>query len=371
MTTVERYDEQGEPIFALEGGSLKQLWKHLAIINEINTNEGVEAVTEKFDYNEFYKRLYLSRAELDVTNSIIQLLLGEADDNNINLSCVQHENETNFANNEKVGMSSTQSVYLYKHSLIKEVSKDLRMNAESLAKNRREEHEVTSKLLLKLREKYRWNLVRISNSEQIQVHIDYQVMIPIIGIDFSPLTLFKDQSSREQYNYKLHHQIGCESIALVVRSKSGLGLLFQQKMNSRQLTISACVKNLKTGAESKAILFKPFPYEIVKYFGENLSDWHSHLMDARDRELCLNIMKLISIEAALIPKDHVDYNLKNLNIYLNDEISFSINFTDSFQDDNVSTLPSELYNLLLKEYIINHGNSVNCRSIRSEILENY
>ena len=131
------------------------------------------------------------------------------------------------------------------------------------------------------------------------------------------------------------------------------------------------MKNLKTGAESKAILFKPFPYEIVKYFGENLSDWHSHLMDARDRELCLNIMKLISIEAALIPKDHVDYNLKNLNICLNDEISFSINFTDSFQDDNVSTLPSELYNLLLKEYIINHGNSVNWRSIRSEILENY
>ena len=131
------------------------------------------------------------------------------------------------------------------------------------------------------------------------------------------------------------------------------------------------MKNLKTGHEFKAILFKPFSYEIVKYFGENLSDWHSHLMDARDRELCLNIMKLISIEAALIPKDHVDYNLKNLNICLNDEISFSINFTDSFQDDNVSTLPSELYNLLLKEYIINHGNSVNWRSIRSEILENY
>lgn len=371
MTTVERYDEQGEPIYAIEGGPLKHLWKNLAIINEVDLKKKETPTEINFDYNEFFKRLYLSRAELDVTNSILQLLLGETDGGDINISCVHHENEITRRDNEKSStISSAQHIYLLKNSLLAEVSKDLKLNAESLAKDRKEEHEIISEILLKLRENYRWNLVRISNSEQIQVLLDYKEMSPIIGIDFSPLSLFKDQSSREQHNYKHHYQIGSESLAIVVRHKSGnLALLFQQKLNYRKLAASVCLKNLKTGKESRTILFKPASQDLLKYSIDNLSGWNSQLLDARDRTTCLNIMKLLANEASVIPNDHVDFDPKNLRISLNDEILFTINFTESSVVEEIDAVSAfDTYNVLLKEYISSSGSNANWCSLRLKIL---
>lgn len=371
MTTVERYDDQGEPIYAIEGGPLKHLWKNLAIINEIDLKEGDSSAGVKFDYNEFFKRLYLSRAELDVTNSILQLLLGETEGSDINISCVHHDNEIS-GNIGKSTMSSAQHIYLLKNSLLAEVSKDLKLNAESLTKDRKEEHEIISGILLKLRENYRWNLVRISSSEQIQVHIDYQEMSPIIGIDFSPLSLFKDQSSREQHNYKHHHQIGSESLAIVVRHKSGdLVLLFQQKLNYRKLTASIYFKNLKTCKESRVILFKPACEDFVKYYVDNLSEWNSHLLDARDRSICLNIMKLLANEASIIPNDHVNFDPKSLSICLKDEMIFTISFTEISEEEIYSVTASNTYIALLKEYLSSSGSNVSWSTLRLKLLNSF
>lgn len=369
MSTIERYDEQGEPVHEIEGGPLKHLWKNLSIINEVDLEKGDSSKEIKFDHNEFFKRLYLSRAELDVTNSILQLLLGETNGGDIKISCVHHDNEIIENASDKSSISSAQHIYLLKSSLLSEVSKDLKLNAEAMAKDRKEEHKIITEILLKLRENYRWNLVRVSNSEQIQVHLDYQELSPIIGIDFNPLSLFKDQSSREQYNYKHHHQIGSESLAIVVRHKSGdLVLLFQQKPNYRKLTASACVKNLKSGKESRVVLFKSATEDIIKYYADNLGEWNLQLLDARDRTICLNIMKLLANEASAIPNDHVDFDYKSLYICVNDSIELTIKFTESLADEVDSVAAFDAYNSLLKDYLSNSGSNVNWSTFRLQLL---
>ena len=196
--SIVRYGENGEIIYAPEGGPLKNLWKYMAVINNDTSNE--ESVKEiPFDYNEFFKRLYLSRAELDVTNSVLQLLLGEGD-RNISLEAIHHDN----VDESKENISSATSLRLTTE-FVKEISRDLRRSSEALGNNRREEHEIISSVLLALREKFRWNLVRISSVDQVQVTLDYQEATPIIGVDYSPLVLFKSPSSREQqYNYNFN-----------------------------------------------------------------------------------------------------------------------------------------------------------------------
>ena len=369
MTSVERYNEQGEPIYSIEGGPLKNLWKKMAIINQISLKNSNSIVNEKFDYNEFFKRLYLSRAELDVTNSVLQLLLGENDGDNINLSCLHYDNKTKNFNGDKSAMSSVRSVYNIKFSLINEVSADLRKSVESLLLNRKEEHVIISDILLKLREIYRWSLVRISSPEQIQVQLDYQEMVPTIGIDFNPLSIFKDQTGREQHNYKPHHQIDSENLALAVRNKLGdLSLLFQQKINYRMLSISAGLKNCKTGNESRVILYRPAPDDTIKYCNNNLSEWNNNLADARDRAICLNIMKLLANEASSISKDQVDFDPKNLSIRLSEGILFTINFMEKCPNESHSTVAYETYYSLLHEYLCNSGKSVNWELIRVKIL---
>ena len=82
---------------------------------------------------------------------------------------------------------------------------------------------------------------------------------------------FKNQSNREQYNYKNHHQIGSsDSLGTLLRNKSGdLGLLFQQKQDHRQMTSFRKCKEPKTGKVDSFILSNHFQNEIVKYSVKN------------------------------------------------------------------------------------------------------
>lgn len=382
--SIERYGENGEIIYAAEAGPLKNLWKYMAIINE--KEEAVERVVERstFDYNEFFKRLYLSRAELDVTNSVLQLLLKEGD-GNILLEAIQHENNGED-NKEKI---TTNTCLGLKMEFLKEISKDLRASSDSLSENRREEHEIVSGVLLGLREKFRWNLVRILSAEQVQFTLD---SVPIIGIDYSPLALFKDScfkngkdsslqkagehqqnqqpqpQSQPQYNYNLH--IGSENLALVLRGgESGdLSLLFQSKHLEKSVIFS--VKNLKTGSKNSTILFQKFN-QILN--NSNLSIWNEVLGKARNQSICLNIMKLLSQEASKYPQDRVSYDEQSfLKIIIENNFEISMTFTseDACEDVNDDGISVDVYKKLLFNYLSSSGRELKWDTIRREELEN-
>ena len=120
--SIERYGENGEIFYADDGGPLKNLWKYMAIIN--NESGGLSEEKIKFDYNDFFKRLYLSRAELDVSNSVLELILkeggneSEAGNYNILIGAVRHEN--NLSHLGDYGIENYTSLRV-KFELLKEI----------------------------------------------------------------------------------------------------------------------------------------------------------------------------------------------------------------------------------------------------------
>lgn len=377
--SVERYGETGEIICAVDGGPLKNLWKYMSLINNENEMEELKEETVKFDYNEFFKRLYLSRAELDVTNSVLQLLLkdGVGDDSkNISIDAIHYE--TDFRENINPLTS-----FGVKMEILKEISKDLRKTSDSLFNNRRKENEIVSNILLELREVFRWNLTRISNLEQ-QVQVTLETSTPIIGIDYSPQVLFKTCLKGEQYNYNL--QIGNENLALVLcEGKSeDLSLLFQSNHLEKSTFFS--FKNIKTGRKSSRILYKKLESKILS--SSEISKWDEVLREARNQSIALNILKLLSQEAEKYPQDQVLIEEMNLKIVIENTFELSIGSSfggfdgcdgcevDSHQTEadnhktviNCETEAENIYLKLLLNYFSSSGRELNWERIRKDLI---
>lgn len=358
MSSVERYGENGEIIYAVEGGPLKNLWKYMSFINN-ETREELKEEQVKFDYNEFFKRLYLSRAELDVTNSVLELLLkegietGDHNDNvnsNISIEAIQHENDLgdfNINNTKGFGV---------KMGYLKEISKDLRKTSEFLSKNREEEHEIVSNVLLELREKFRWNLVRISNPEQqVQVTLTGN---PIIGIDYSPKVLFKNGLKGEpQYNYNF--QVGHENLALVYGHD--LNLLFQSKHLEKSTVFS--IKNLKTQESSSIILYNQKFKSKTNFL--NLLEWDEALKEARNQSIALNILNLLTLEASKYPQDQVLLEGTNLKIVI--ENTLELSFTDDEPQGKFENFAQNIYKQLLSNYFSSSGKELKWEQVRNTI----
>ena len=381
MSTVERYDENGEAIFATEEGPLKNLWKYLSIINETGFNDTLIVEGDKFDCNEFFKRLYLSRAELDVINSVLKLLLKEGDCT-ITLEALPHENVEITMTSKFPLKPTNQVIYGLKRSFLREISKDLKDNSDNLKKNREQEHVTITGILLKLREEYRWNLVRLSSPDQIQVTLNYQEMTPVIGIDYSPSTLFKDiTTNSEQRNYKLSHQIGSESLALVVRNKEGkLILLFQSRTQEENIVIK--LNNLVNGEENQSILLKKGQFSIeLNEENDNLNEWNEALKQSRNRLICQNIMKLLIDEIERFPMDTAIYEEKMTKIIIEEGMELTmkmINDNDDNITDNINIINNinnnensivNIYFNLLREYLSSSGKQVNWKNIRAKLIQ--
>lgn len=374
MTFVERYDESGEPIYAADSGPLNNLWKYLAIINDQSAIKLNPQSSKIFDYNEFFKRLCLSRAELDMTNSVLQLLLQEANNEatgtNISIDAVHHE-EDHKTNTE--GLSKT--IYGHKTALLKEIGDELTASSRTLQKNRTEEHEIVSGVLLELREKFRWNLVRISAAEQIQVSVDYQETTPIIGIDYSPYALFKDsKSNREQYNYKSYNQIGSESLAMIMREKTGkLGLLLQSKSRLFMGNVRVSLKDLTTGDIHSGVLYESFSAgNIFDYSNaEGLNGWDTILKEARNRLLFNHVMISLASEASKYPQDLVEFNELCCKIQIQDKWVFAMEIASAENNTEISNseLPLNIYKTLLMNYLTSLGREINWTDSRNEIIK--
>ena len=366
---VERYDENGEPISVIDGGPLKHLWKYLSIISE-NDQLKLDQIIEKFDYTEFFKRLYLSRAELDVTSSILELLLKEeVSDDAISLNIIHHESQLR----SQYEFESDKMIFEMKNSFLKDISKDLKSSSEALRANRTSEHDMVGKVLLELRESFHWNLVRICTMDQVQINIEYQEMSPIIGIDYSPMALFKDSSSLEQYNYKSSHQIHGDNLALILRHNSGsLSLLFQSKIGILERTAVLTVIDLETNHKSNYILFEKSLLNMIELnTTSTLNDWNKLLIDARNRVICFNIMKLISTSASKYPQDIIDFSSFSTTVDIESKFQISIKFllnADVVDSKNLFNGNCQIYNIMLKEYLCSSGSNVNWGNIRSRLL---
>jgi hypothetical protein len=375
---MERYDENGEIIYTVDGGPLKNLWKFMSLIENDTKGSKVEAI--KFDYNEFFKRLYLSRAELDVTNSVLQLLIKEGEnfvaDSNISIEEIHHEENENELSNFNIDNLNSFGVKL---EILKEISNDLRKTVDSLSKNRQEEHFTVSNVLLELRDKFRWNLIRISNLEQqVQVQVTLEIGSSIIiGIDYSPQVLFKDRyknsKGEAQYNYNL--QIGNENnLALILQSKAGdLLLLFQSKHLENSKTFS--IQNLKTGQKNSKLLYQKFESMTCPL---NICKWDEALKEARNQSIALNIFKLLSQEAGKYPEDQVQvlYEEMNLKIVIEDCFELSISNEDEVVEvgDNLNSDyktnyfdAGNIYKKLLLNYLSSSGRELNWDQVRNEI----
>lgn len=372
MTLVERYDENGAPIYGSDSGPLNNLWKHMAIINEQLADNNNLSSVNSFDYNEFFKRLYLSRAELDITNSVLQLLLQDASvqADNIAIEAIHHEEEQKITLNPE---TSRKIVYGLKTALLKEIANELMVSSQTLWNNRNEEHDIVSGVLLKLREKFRWNLVRISAAEQVQVNIDYQEMTPIIGIDVSPYVLFKDSKSNcEQYNYRPSHQIGGDSMALILRKTTGqLCLLLQSKLNVFAGNVQVGIKDLATGKVDTCVLYEHLSSGNLFEFSADtgLQEWNAVLEEARNRIIFVNIMKVLASETSKYPQDILDLTDLKCKIQIQDKCEFWIQISTETAEATNSEAPMDIYRSLLKSYLASSGKKIDWAKSRHELTK--
>ena len=372
--TIERYDKEGTPIYSNKEGPLKDLWKFLAITNPIESNEVLEA-SSVFDNNEFFKRLYLSRAELDVTSSVLQLLLNEsAGDISLQAAHKEKEKQINLQNFEQNENDSERLIYNFKNSLIKEIANNLRSSANVVRADRLCEHETVAEILLNLREKHRMVLLRISSHDQIKANLNYSEAIPIILIDYSPYTFFKDFSSREQRNYKSSDQISYENLALVIQETSGkLKLLFQSRLQYIEKSFIVGLKNLSTGIRNEIIVCDGVFNKILEIEGSTTERWAHALELSRDRFICFLIMQQVLQESSEFPQDNLVHDQFSLKITIDSCLEFFLMFkTDEkitdFKSGSIDLVSSNIYCSLMHEFLNTSGQSVNWKNIRQELL---
>lgn len=374
--TLERYDEAGQPIFAPECGELKNLWKFMEDSNAFNSwNEKNSVNTTNFDYNEFFKRLYLSRAELDILGSVLQLFLNSGSNEEIKLELVKRELQENkpISSMSEVDLCGDARILAIKASHLTALEQDVLGYAKQLRKNRNEESVVLLNILMRGVELYRWKLLRISSPDHIQLSLDYQEANPIIAIDYSPALLFKDSESHsEQYNYKQSHQISGDNLALVLRDNRGqISLLLQSKRRILHGSVIISLKNIDTNTAIQFTLFSSNTFiRNINYSSANsLEQWDNVLSEARNRIICSNIMTLLFHEANtdscvntfFSPDKHLKLILES-----NQELSFTVGSCD---DQIVSSLETDstlkdLYDVLVSQYLNSSGKSVGWLNIK-------
>mgnify|MGYP001809581384 CR=1 FL=1 len=220
---------------------------------------------------------------------------------------------------------------------------------------------IISNVLLELREKFRWNLVRISDLE-LQVQVALESGNPIIGIDYSPQVLFKDKKSLKgepQYNYNL--QRGNENLALVLGGDgSDLKLVFQSKHLGKSTYF--CLKNLKTGKCSSKALCQKFERKILPL---NIREWDEALRDARNQSIALNISKLLSHESSTkYPLDEVLLEETDIKIVIENNFELSIS-SEEFSED---LEPAEsVYKEILSNYFSSSGREIKWEQVRNDV----
>lgn len=370
MTQIERYDEQGAPVYAPERGPLENLWKFMSIINPPVTSASTSAAGETFDYNEFFKQLYLSRAELDVTSSVLEILLTPPsnDTETIGLNALKFENE-------HVEAISSGCAANQKCKELQKLSGYLRSSAEVIKTNRVREHEALSGVILKLRESFHWPLVRLINYNQIQLSLEPTGNVPIIGIDFSPMRLFKDSSyNREQHNYLAPDQIPSEQLALITQNHLGdLQLLFQSKNIHFGKRLQISLKDENLVVQDRWV----FPENLINMsdrFINNFENWNSILKYAQDFMISWNILQLLGVEAKEITQDIVQNDAASISIRLNNNKQLVLEFTDDLQSQNddgfnsSSVLVSALFSSLMRSYLISSGQRLDWSLHRKNLL---
>jgi hypothetical protein len=381
---IERYEDNGDPIYEEEGDPLKEMWKFMSAYNQDkygaprkkNETE-IETKDRAFDYTEFSKRLYLARAELDITSSVLHLLTSVDETNPINLSILQHHDNNATASNSSA--DSEKRVFALKASFIANISKDLRSNAETLQFNRACEHKNICGILFSLRENYSCSLVRISTPEHIQVSLDYKELVPIIGINYCPSVLFKNSSdSSEQYNYRPPHLVSGEHLALVLQTPKGaLKLLFQPKsehiFRSILVELTDGLSNISYKCRFFNATVSSFSRELIDLDDNDITLCSEVIKLARNRTLFFNLVRQLATEAANFPQDVINVEDYLTSILIDSRFKLCISFVSesSMTSESENDSLENWCKTLLENYLSSSGNGIRWPEIREQIIHFY
>lgn len=287
MTRVERYEEDGSPIYAPDEGSLQILWDSLAKIHEVKNEEGVEK-SAKFAIDEFFKLLYLTRAELDICASTLDLV-DKVDANNVELKAVNYQALPSKANVPN---------YSSKFDAIRSAAAKLKAKAAELKQSTAVEHDIVANQFLKLRKDFSWPVKRIMHAKQLSIYFDPAELTPVACINFSPGLLFPQSAER----FAPPEAVNPAHLAIIFRDQKGSLSLRLQELDQKSLCISQgdrkCFINLA----------------IDESASESIKDWDSILQKVR---YCL----LAQMAADKLERDGI-----------------SISFVDSVDSENDSEL---------------------------------
>lgn len=279
MTRIQRYDEDGTPILAPDAGELSLLWESLAVIQGQNVDKATANEAQSFSLAEFFKRLFLARAELDICASSLELI-DKNDPEAIQFKAKRYEKS------EPVTSAGFSKAVMAKKVMIKEVAAKLRSKAIELQDSTKVEHDIVAATLLRIRQEFCWNLIRITSYRQITIYFDPSELTPIAAINFSPMLLFRNSSER----YLSGDRLNPLHIAIIFRDNSG-GLIL--KLQDSDGIFS---KNLKISTQNGDFVVTCKVPELASYDADS---WDSILRQARYAVMVRMLVALIEKEAAV------------------------------------------------------------------------
>lgn len=298
VSRVERYGEDGAPVLLPEPGAYDELWSALAL----RENEEAEEQTQ-FDLGEFFKRLCMARAELDICATVLEMLAsggasgsGQAasgSGQDVAVGLVKHEAPVSAGDE----CAADDCCHAVKLQCLRSIAAELSGAAQRLRRNRQIEHDSVVGVLLPMRERYGWPLLRPSGGN-VAVVVDAARHVPVMAIDYSPLRWFKTTGRQEQWNYRAAEQIGSDTVAVLLQDRDGdIRLCFQDARRPRHLVFSVRVTG-RDGVELLASVASRDGEMGDAHDGANdVAGWDAALSCAQESRLGMLLLARLVAEA--------------------------------------------------------------------------
>lgn len=331
---IQLYDEAGAPILAPDSGELGILWDSLAAIHGEEVENADLLGSRSFSMDEFFKRLYLARAELDICASTLELIGKESDDN-VELKAVNCQKE-----GVSYGKSGFNKASLAKRASISQVVAKFRVKASDLIKTSKTEHEIVTLTLLRLRNQYRWNITRITSHRQITLYFDSAESTPVAAVTISPMLLFRNSGDR----FMTGDHLNPINLALIFREHNGSLLLKLQAAND------IFSKNLEISTKHESFLLD---CRVDKIASDCIESWSSLLKKARFALMVRKIVGLVEREAS---KNDIVVSESSGFLIAGRQLRFS--WTDSFGTSNSVNLKAE-FRSWLNNFLNSSGETIN------------
>jgi hypothetical protein len=336
MTQVQQYDEGGSPVLAPDSGDLGILWDSLAIIQENTADKIRDLNNESFSAAEFFKRLYMARAELDICSAALDLIDKPANQN-IELKALNYQNIKNYPEN---GFAKAN---LAKRASIIEAAAKLRSKASELYNSTSAENEIVASTLFRLHSEYRWNILRITSHRQVTLYFDPSESTPIAAVNISPMLLFRTSSER----YLSGEHLNSLNLGIFFRNKNDKLILKLQDVQN------VFDKNLEISTESEKFVLE---CKVECFASDRIEDWNNILSKARFALLIRLIANAIEKEAAstaLVIRESAGFRV------IDKQMKFLWTDSDASSNQSQSVTIQSLFQLWYKYFLESSGESVN------------